>query len=97
MIEDRYFLMLTNRIIYEEIFMSIKLVAVDIDGTLITDDRKITDQVFEAVQDAKKQGVHVVIATGRPIAGVTQLLDDLNLNHQGDYKSKIKCSHACYY
>lgn len=43
MIEDRYFLMLTNRIIYKEIFMSIKLVAVDIDGTLITDDRKITD------------------------------------------------------
>lgn len=85
MIEDRYFLMLTNRIIYKEIFMSIKLVAVDIDGTLITDDRKITDHVFEAVQDAKKQEVHVVIATGRPIAGVTQLLDDLNLNHQGDY------------
>lgn len=26
--------------------MSIKLVAVDIDGTLITDDRRITDDVF---------------------------------------------------
>lgn len=26
--------------------MSIKLVAVDIDGTLLTDDRRITDDVF---------------------------------------------------
>ena len=50
--------------------MSVKLVAVDIDGTLITDDRKITSEVYQSVQDAKKEGVHVVIATGRPIAGV---------------------------
>lgn len=65
--------------------MSIKLVAVDIDGTLITDDRKITPEVFEAVQEAKKQGVKVVIATGRPIAGVQDLLEELNLRDQGDY------------
>ncbi len=65
--------------------MSIKLVAVDIDGTLITDDRKVTDDVFNAVQEAKKQGVKVVIATGRPIAGVTHLLEELNLKEQGDY------------
>ncbi len=53
--------------------MSIKLVAVDIDGTLITDDRRITDDVFQTIQEAKAQGVHVVIATGRPIAGVVSL------------------------
>lgn len=45
--------------------MSIKLVAVDIDGTLLTNDRKITHEVFEAVRDAKKQGVKVVISTLR--------------------------------
>lgn len=65
--------------------MSIKLVAVDIDGTLVNSKREITPEVFEAVQDAKKQGVKVVIATGRPIAGVHQLLDDLKLNEDGDY------------
>ena len=65
--------------------MSIKLVAVDIDGTLITDDRRITDDVFQAVQEAKAQGVHVVIATGRPIAGVVSLLEQLELNHQGNH------------
>lgn len=65
--------------------MSIKLVAVDIDGTLLTDDRRITDDVFQAVQEAKVQGVHVVIATGRPIAGVISLLEQLELNHKGNY------------
>ncbi|MGT2755673.1 sugar-phosphatase [Streptococcus ovuberis] len=65
--------------------MSIKLVAVDIDGTLITDQRQITPEVFEAVQDAKAQGVKVVIATGRPIAGVKELLAQLKLDEPGNY------------
>ena len=65
--------------------MSIKLVAVDIDGTLLTNDRKVTPEVFEAVQEAKKQGVKVIIATGRPIPGVQPLLNELNLKEEGDY------------
>ncbi|EHJ56850.1 cof-like hydrolase [Streptococcus urinalis FB127-CNA-2] len=65
--------------------MSIKLVAVDIDGTLINDDRKITDDVLSAVKDAKKAGVKVMLATGRPIAGVEQLLYELDLKDEGDY------------
>ncbi len=65
--------------------MSIKLVAVDIDGTLITNNRQITPEVYEAIQEAKKQGVKVIITTGRPIAGVQNLLEELNLKDQGDY------------
>ncbi|MFC3927644.1 sugar-phosphatase [Streptococcus caprae] len=65
--------------------MSIKLVAVDIDGTLLTSNKEITPQVFEAIQEAKAQDVKVVITTGRPIAGVTKLLEELNLNQAGDY------------
>lgn len=65
--------------------MTIKLVAVDIDGTLLTSKRELTDQVKEAVAAAKAAGVKVVITTGRPIAGVKTLLDDLNLRDPGDY------------
>ncbi|WP_303974664.1 sugar-phosphatase [Streptococcus merionis] len=65
--------------------MSIKLVAVDIDGTLITDQRQITPEVFDAVQAAKAQGIKVVIATGRPIAGVKQLLSELKLDEPDNY------------
>ena len=64
--------------------MSIKLIAVDIDGTLVN--RKGNhSEVFSAIQDAKQAGVKVVIATGRPIAGVAKLLDDLQLRDEGDY------------
>lgn len=63
--------------------MSIKLVAVDIDGTLVNDQRQVTPDVYEAVQEAQAQGVKVVVATGRPLPGVKNLLRELNLD-QGD-------------
>lgn len=65
--------------------MAIKLVAVDIDGTLVNSNREITPDVFQAVQEAKAAGVKIVITTGRPIAGVTELLKNLNLTDEGDY------------
>lgn len=65
--------------------MSIKLVAVDIDGTLVTDKKEITPEVFAAVQEAKAAGVKIVIATGRPIAGVKQLLSNLKLDEEGNF------------
>ena len=67
------------------IIMSIKLIAVDIDGTLLNSQRQVTPEVFQAIQDAKAAGVKVVIATGRPIPGVLPLLEELNLNQDGDY------------
>ena len=33
--------------------MSIKLIAVDIDGTLVNSKKEITPEVFSAIQDAK--------------------------------------------
>lgn len=65
--------------------MSIKLVAIDIDGTLLNSQQEITSEVFSAIQDAKKAGIKIVIATGRPISGVRAILDQLNLTEPGDY------------
>ena len=65
--------------------MSIKLVAIDIDGTLLNSKKEITPSVFEAIQDAKAAGVKIVITTGRPIAGVSKLLKELHLMDPGDY------------
>ena len=64
--------------------MNIKLVALDIDGTLLTSDGQVTREVFQAIQDAKAQGVHVVLATGRPRSGVLRLLEELHLDQPGD-------------
>ena len=65
--------------------MSIKLVAIDIDGTLLNSQHQITTEVHTAIQDAKKAGVKIVIATGRPISGVRAILEELNLTDTGDY------------
>ena len=40
--------------------MSIKLIAVDIDGTLVNSKKEITPEVFAAIQDAKAAGVKVI-------------------------------------
>lgn len=65
--------------------MSVKLIAVDIDGTLLTSQGQLTPEVCQAVAEAKAAGIKVIITTGRPIAGVTSLLEQLNLTDAGDY------------
>lgn len=62
-----------------------KLIALDIDGTLLNSEKKITANVFESIQNAKKSGAKVVLSTGRPLPGVTPLLNELNLIDEGDY------------
>ena len=62
-----------------------KLIALDIDGTLLNSEKKITSEVFNSIQEAKKVGAKVVLSTGRPLPGVTPLLDELNLTDDGDY------------
>lgn len=65
--------------------MTIKLVAIDIDGTLLDQDRKIRSAVKDAITAAKAQGVTVVLCTGRPLPGVKNQLAELNLNEANDY------------
>lgn len=65
--------------------MGIKLVAIDIDGTLINSKHEITVKTKEVIAEAKAQGIKIVIATGRPYPGVVKILKELNLEEQGDY------------
>jgi Cof subfamily protein (haloacid dehalogenase superfamily) len=43
----------------------IKLIAIDMDGTLLGDIRKVTTENARAIKEAQNQGVKVVVATGR--------------------------------
>ncbi len=62
-----------------------KLIAIDIDGTLLNDRREVTDEVREAIIAAKKQGVKIVLCSGRAVGGVTLFLEELKLNGDDDY------------
>lgn len=63
----------------------IKLIAIDIDGTLLDPERKITPEVKQAIAEAKAAGVKVVITTGRPLMGVHDILEELELTEYSDY------------
>uniref|UniRef100_UPI0034E9838C HAD hydrolase family protein n=1 Tax=Enterococcus faecium TaxID=1352 RepID=UPI0034E9838C len=50
--------------------MSIKLIALDLDGTLLNGKKEISASNKKALQEARQQGVKVVITTGRPLPAV---------------------------
>ena len=50
--------------------MTIKLVALDLDGTTLNNDRVISERNREAMRRAAEQGVNIVIATGRPLSAL---------------------------
>ena len=62
-----------------------KLIALDMDGTLLQEDKTISKETFRAIERAKAKGVKVVLATGRPIDGVNRYLNELNLLGEEDY------------
>lgn len=62
-----------------------KLVAIDMDGTLLKEDKTISQRTKNAIQSARKKGVTVVLATGRPIEGVSRYLEELNMYSENDY------------
>lgn len=62
-----------------------KLIALDMDGTLLREDKTISKNTNKAIQRAKSKGVKVVLTTGRPIDGVKRYLNELDLINDNDY------------
>lgn len=65
--------------------MSIKLIAIDIDGTLLNSKNEITPRVFETIQKAEEKGIKVVLCTGRPLLGVAEQLHELKLDQSENF------------
>lgn len=57
-----------------------KLVAIDLDGTLLTDQLEITPNTIAAIQQAIENGVVVTLATGRMFPSAKKFAQQLNLN-----------------
>lgn len=58
--------------------MSIKLIALDLDGTTINNDRVISERNRRALQKATDKGVNIVIATGRPYCALPKDVFELD-------------------
>jgi Cof subfamily protein (haloacid dehalogenase superfamily) len=62
-----------------------KLIAIDMDGTLLNDEKEISLENYEAIQKARQNGVKIVLASGRPLVGFKRYLEELHLISEEDY------------
>ena len=62
----------------------IKLIALDLDGTLLTSDKKISERNLAALKAAQAKGVKVVLTTGRPLKAMDFFLHELGTDGQED-------------
>ncbi|MEO0514528.1 MAG: HAD family hydrolase [Planctomycetota bacterium] len=66
------------------------MVALDLDGTLLTSDKRLSVKAIEAVTEIRKRGIKVVIATARPPRTVLEIYNHLKLNtHQINYNGAL--------
>lgn len=65
--------------------MSIRLVAIDMDGTLLTTDKQLSGTNIDRIHQVMATGVQVVICTGRSLPGVRRFVDQLKFNGDEEY------------
>ncbi len=58
---------------------SIRLLLADVDGTLVTQDKALTDRAIEAVRSLRSAGIMFAITSGRPPRGMSMLVGPLGL------------------
>ena len=57
----------------------IKLIASDMDGTLLNDEHTISEENIKAIKIAEERGCHFTIVTGRDYSGVKNFLQEIDL------------------
>ncbi len=65
--------------------MKYKLIALDLDGTLKNSKNKITEKTKKALIQAQKLGVKIILASGRPTAGLRHEAEELELEKYGGF------------
>lgn len=65
--------------------MKYKMIVLDLDGTLTNSKKEMTPRTRETLLRAERQGLRVVLASGRPTYGITALAEELDLKRYGGY------------
>lgn len=65
--------------------MKRKILVLDIDGTLMNSNKEITEKTKESIIKLQRNGHIVVIASGRPTAGIIKIADELELDVYGGF------------
>lgn len=56
-----------------------KAVAMDLDDTLLTSDLQISEETKQTLLQCQKDGMHVILASGRPIYAIEKYAKELEL------------------
>ena len=54
-----------------------KAIALDLDGTLTNSEKKVSERNKRALQEAIKRGVSIILASGRPTYGMSEVEESL--------------------
>ena len=65
--------------------MKYKLLVLDVDGTILNSERKITQRTVMTLRKVQSIGIKVALATGRPTYGVLPLAKAIDLGTYGGY------------
>lgn len=65
--------------------MHTKMIFLDLDGTLLDDEKKLPQENREAIDAALEMGHKVLVCTGRPLSSAIKLLPLFGLDKQGCY------------
>lgn len=63
----------------------VRMIAMDLDGTLLTDDKRITAKNLEAIRGAREKGVRIVPCSGRSPKSIHRIVQELDLDQPGEY------------
>lgn len=64
--------------------MTIKAIILDLDGTLLTSQKKISQPTKNALIQAQEKGIKLVLASGRPTTGMLAVAEELEMaKHHG--------------
>ncbi len=59
---------------------NIALLLADVDGTLVDQQKRLTDRAITAVQALRARGIHFAVTSGRPPRGMSMLVEPLALD-----------------
>ena len=57
-----------------------KLVAIDLDGTMLNPYGIVTEQTKEVIKQVQNRGIEVIIASGRPIDSIKAIAKEIESN-----------------
>lgn len=63
--------------------MKLQLIAMDLDGTLLNDEKRISDRTKRILMEAQKQGIRLALASARPSTGLNRECEALDMKNYG--------------